>query len=118
MRRVPVAFAHFTEGARRPRVMAKSLCGPGQQHNFAAKSAPVDAGVDLARSRERQSVDDDRMKEARAQQVEKRRHVGLEFLYVSRSAGRNAVEDGATTAKKEAECAPQLESDQAESRGS
>jgi len=99
-------------------LVATSRCRPGQQHNFAAKSAPVDAGVDFARGRERQSVDHDRMKDARVQQLEQRRHVGLEFLRVSRSTCRDAVEDGATAAEKEAECAPQLESGQAESRGS
>jgi hypothetical protein len=73
--------------------------------------------MDLARSRERQSVDHDWMKGTRTQQLEQRRHVGLEFLRVSRSAGRDAVEDGATAAEKEAQCAPQLESGQAEACG-
>ena len=89
-------------------LVATSRCRPGQQHNFAAKSAPVDAGVDFARGRERQSVDHDRMKDARAQQLEQHRHVGLEFFRVNRSTCRDAVEDGATAAEKEAECASQL----------
>src|ERR1700730_5198420 len=101
MRRVSAAFGQFAQSASRQRVIAKSLSGPWQYHNFAAKSAPVDADVDLARSRERQSVDHDRMKDARAQQLEKRRDVGLEFLRVSRATCRDAVEDGATAAGKE-----------------
>ena len=74
--------------------------------------------MDLACRCERQSLDHDWLNGANAQQLEQRRHVGLEFFRVCRSASRNAVEDCATAAEKETECAPQLESGQAESRGS
>src|SRR5271165_3590410 len=73
--------------------------------------------MDLARRGERQSVDDDRMNDRCAQQLKQRRHVGPEFIGMSRPAGRNAVEDRATAAEKEAECIPQLEPRQAEARG-
>jgi hypothetical protein len=35
----------------------KSRPGPGQQHDLTAESAGIDAGVGLARGRERQTVD-------------------------------------------------------------
>jgi hypothetical protein len=34
---------------------------PGQQNNLAAEAAGVDAGVDVARGRERQTLDNDGM---------------------------------------------------------
>src|ERR1700674_1794352 len=73
--------------------------------------------MDLACRCERQSLDHDWLNGANAQQLEQRRHVGLEFLRVIRSTGRYAVEDGATAAEKEAQCAPQLEPSQAEACG-
>src|ERR1700731_4947269 len=85
-----------------------ALCGPGQQHDLAANSTPVDAGMDLSSCCERQSLDHDRLNGASAQQLEQHGHVGLKFLRVCRSTGRYAVEDGATAAEEEADCAPQL----------
>src|SRR5580704_1525452 len=73
--------------------------------------------MDLACRCERQSLDHDWPNGTSAQQLEQRRHVGLEFLRVIRSTGRYAVEDGATAAEKEAQCAPQLEPSQAEACG-
>jgi hypothetical protein len=49
--------------------------------------------------------------------LEQRRHIGLEFLGVSRSPGRDVMEDGATAAQKQARRAPQLEPRQAEACG-
>jgi hypothetical protein len=70
--------------------------------------------MDLSCRCERQSVDHDWLNGANAQQLEQRRHVGLEFLRMIRSTGRYAVKDGAAAAEKEAQCAPQLEPNQAE----
>jgi hypothetical protein len=38
-------------------IVLKSGLGPGQKHNLTAESAEIDAGVDVARGRERQTVD-------------------------------------------------------------
>src|SRR5580693_3651446 len=73
--------------------------------------------MDLACRCEWQSLDHDWLNGANAQQLQQRRHVGLEFLRVTRPPGRYAVEDGATAAEKEAQCAPQLEPSQAEACG-
>ena len=73
--------------------------------------------MDLSSCCERQSLDHDRLNGASAQQLEQRGHVGLKFLRVCRSTGRYAVEDGATAAEEEADCAPQLEPGQAEACG-
>src|ERR1700728_1770592 len=73
--------------------------------------------MDLPCRCERQSVDHDWLNGANAQQLEQRRHVGLEFLRMIRSTGRYAVEDGAAAAEKEAQCAPQLEPSQAKACG-
>ena len=48
-------------------IVLKSGLGPGQKHNLTAESAEIDAGVDLARGRERQTVDHDGMDGALAQ---------------------------------------------------
>src|ERR1700728_425768 len=46
-----------------------ALPGPGQQHNLPAKSAPIDAGMDVACGCERQPLDHDGLDGARAQQL-------------------------------------------------
>jgi hypothetical protein len=38
-------------------IVLKSGLGPGQKHDLTAEAAEIDAGVDLARGRERQTVD-------------------------------------------------------------
>ena len=42
-------------------IVLKSGLGPGQKHNLTAESAEIDAGVDVARSRERETVNHDGM---------------------------------------------------------
>jgi hypothetical protein len=51
--------------------------------------------MDITCRCEGQSLDHDWVNGADEQQLEQRRHVGLEFLRVIQSAGRYAVEDGA-----------------------
>src|SRR5271169_4549928 len=51
-----------------------------------------------------------------AQQVKQRGHVGLELLWLLRSAGGDAVPHCATAAEQEAERAPELEPGQTQSR--
>ena len=45
----------------------KSGLGPGQKHDLTTEAAEIDAGVDLARGRERETVDHDGMDGAVAQ---------------------------------------------------
>ena len=42
-------------------IVLKSRLGPGQKHDLTAEAAEIDAGVDLARGRERETVDHDGM---------------------------------------------------------
>ena len=76
----------------------------------------IDAGVDLARGRERETVDHDRMDGAVAQQAEQCGHVGLEIVGVRRSACGDAIEHGVTAAEQAAQHVPQLEPGQTECR--
>jgi len=69
----------------------KSRLGPRQQHDLTAEAAEIDAGVNLARGRERETFDHERMDGAAAQQVEQCGHVRLEILRVRRSACGDAV---------------------------
>ena len=48
-------------------IVLKSGLGPGQKHDLTAEAAKIDAGVDLARGRERETVDHDGMDGAVAQ---------------------------------------------------
>ena len=48
-------------------IVLKSGLGPGQKHDLTAEAAEIDAGVDLARGRERETVDHDGMDGAVAQ---------------------------------------------------
>src|SRR5580704_14654788 len=73
--------------------------------------------MDLTRRCERQSLDHDWVNGASEQQLEQRRHVGLEFLRMIRSSRRYAVENGAAAIEKEAQRAPHLEPKQAKARG-
>lgn len=48
-------------------IVLKSGLGPGQKHDLTAEAAEIDAGVDLARGRERETVNHDGMDGAVAQ---------------------------------------------------
>ena len=61
-------------------IVLKSRLGPRQKHDLTAEAAEIDAGVDLARGRERETVDHDGMDGAVPQQVEQCGHVGLTGL--------------------------------------
>src|ERR1700722_16975807 len=77
----PDSVSHAEPGGGQAEPIA-SRSWPGQQHNLAAEAAGIDAGMDLGRGRERQTVDDDGMDGAIAQQAEQRGHVGLELFRV------------------------------------
>src|SRR3974377_962854 len=62
-------------------------------HYLTAESAGVDAGVDFACSRERETVDHDGMNGAVAQQVEQCGHISLEIVGGRRSACSDAIEN-------------------------
>lgn len=91
--------------------------GPRQQHDLATEAAGIDAGMDLARGREGQSIDHHGMDSAVAQLAEQRRDVGLERLRMRQSAIGDAVPRRVTAAEQNAHRAPQLEPSQAEARG-
>jgi hypothetical protein len=76
----------------------QSRRGPRQQHYLAAEPAGIDPSMDLKRGREGQAVDDHRMNDAIAKQVEQSGHVSLELIRVRQSAGGDAVEHRATAA--------------------
>jgi len=65
--------------------------------------------MDLTHGHEGQAVDDHRMNDAIAKQVEQSGHVGLELIRVRHSAGGDAVEHRATAAVQAAQRAPQLD---------
>ena len=89
---------------------------PGYEHDLTAKPAGVDACVDFACSRERETVDYDGMNGAVAQQVKQRGHISLEIVGVRRSACGDAIEHGVTAAEQAAQHVPQLEPRQTECR--
>ena len=76
----------------------------------------TDPGVDLARVRERETVDHDGMNGTVAMQVEQCGHVGLKIVGVRRSARGYAIEHGVPAAEQAAQHVPQLESHQTECR--
>ena len=47
-------------------IVLKSSLGPGQKHDLTAEAAEIDAGVDPARGRERETVDHDGRAKPRA----------------------------------------------------
>ena len=58
---------HLEPRKSQRRIVLKSGLGPGQKHDLTAEAAEIDAGVDLARGRERETVDHDGMNGAVAQ---------------------------------------------------
>ena len=97
-------------------LMRRALRRPWRQHDLAAESAGVDARMNFASRLERQAVDDDGMDGAVPQQLEQRRHVGLELVGVGQPARGDAVPDGPTAVEQAAERAPDLEPQEAEAR--
>ena len=89
---------------------------PGQEHDLPAEAAGVNSAMDLARRRDRQSVDNDGMEGALAQQIEQGGHVRLELFGVRHAAIGDAVPHRATTAEQEAQCVPHLQPGKAEPR--
>ena len=65
--------------------------------------------MDLARGRERETVDHHGMDGALVQQVEQCGHIGFEILRVRRPACGDGIKHGVTAAKKTAQHVPQLE---------
>jgi hypothetical protein len=73
---------------------------PREQHDFAANAARIDAGMDLARRGERQTVDHDGMDGAIALMGEQGGHVGREVFRMRPPACGDAVEQRAAAAEQ------------------